>query len=215
MTDGGWSDEAQRLLDGDEAAAPEAKERGRAARFAAAVGLYAAQLPSPTEDLDARVMNAVRARAASRAWWRWFVRPQRVAIRPVWAAAAAVVLMALAGVLTRTLGPGAPPHVDVSLAPAAERSVLVRFEFYAPDAREVSLAGSFNNWSSDVTTFDRGGQTGWWTVTVALEPGEHQYLFVVDGQRWMPDPGAHAQVQDEFGQVNSLLVVGPRGVVRS
>jgi hypothetical protein len=38
---------------------------------------------------------------------------------------------------------------------------------------------------------------------------------VVDGERWVPDPAAHAQVRDEFGQSNSVLVVGPRGVVRS
>jgi hypothetical protein len=37
----------------------------------------------------------------------------------------------------------------------------------------------------------------------------------VDGRRWIPDPAAHAQVADDFGQRNSLLVVGPRGVVRS
>ena len=63
--------------------------------------------------------------------------------------------------------------------------------------------------------FVRGGEDDQWTVTVALAPGRYQYLFVVDGDEWIPDPRAHAQIEDEFGQVNSLLVVGPRGVVRS
>jgi 1,4-alpha-glucan branching enzyme len=79
----------------------------------------------------------------------------------------------------------------------------------------VALAGSFNEWSDSSIVFARSAEPGAWTVTVALPPGRYQYLFVVDGERWIPDPSAHAQVEDEFGQRNSLLVVGPRGVVRS
>jgi 1,4-alpha-glucan branching enzyme len=94
-------------------------------------------------------------------------------------------------------------------------TVLVRFELVAPDAERVALAGSFNAWNDRATPFVRNAASGMWTVTLALPPGEHQYLFVVDGNRWIPDPAAHAQVQDEFGQTNSVLVVGPRGVVRS
>jgi len=213
MNDDAWTNDAQRFLDGDGDPPADADERARAGRFAAEVAMYAADLDVPSADLDARVLAAVRARAARRAWWRWFVRPHRLVIRPALAAAAAVVLVVLSAGVARMIGPGAPPVP----APSASGSdgVLVRFEFVAPAAHRVSLAGSFNGWNDSTLTFSHGTQAGVWTVTVALPPGEYQYLFVVDGERWIPDPTAHAQVKDEFGQTNSLLVVGPRGVVRS
>ncbi|MDH4043166.1 MAG: glycogen-binding domain-containing protein, partial [Gemmatimonadota bacterium] len=98
---------------------------------------------------------------------------------------------------------------------AAPGTILVRFELRVPQAERVALAGTFNGWSDSSIVFARAGEADQWTVTVALAPGRYQYLFVVDGERWMPDPKAHAQIEDEFGQMNSLLVVGPRGVVRS
>lgn len=126
------------------------------------------------------------------------------------------MLFAAGAALAALIG---PPDREVRPAPVVASSrhqtALVRFELLAPDAKSVTLAGTFNGWSDSTTVFARGAEPGVWTVTVALAPGEYQYLFVVDGQRWIPDPAAHAQVEDEFGQRNSVLVVGPRGVVRS
>jgi len=48
-----------------------------------------------------------------------------------------------------------------------------------------------------------------------LPIGEHQYQFVVDGRTWRPDSTAHAQVDDGFGGTNSVIVVGPKGLVRT
>jgi 1,4-alpha-glucan branching enzyme len=79
----------------------------------------------------------------------------------------------------------------------------------------VSLAGSFNRWEAPGIPLRRSSVTGLWTVTVPLAVGEQQYLFLVDGNRWIPDPTAHAQVDDGFGRRNSVIVVGPRGVARS
>jgi hypothetical protein len=215
MTDDSWSQEVQRYLDGDGDPPADAIERGQAARFAAAVGLYATGLNPPSADLDERVLAAARSRAARRAWWRWFVQPRRIVVRPVLAAAAAVVLVVLSAVVARLAGPTHAPVASQPRTASATGSVLVRFEYVAPAAHQVTLAGSFNGWNDSTIAFTRGTQPGVWSVTVALPPGEYQYLFVVDGERWIPDPAAHAQVEDDFGQRNSLLVVGPRGVVRS
>jgi hypothetical protein len=215
MTDDSWTDEAQRFLDGDGEPPGDATERGQAARFAAALGLYAAQLEVPSAELDERVLGAVRSRATRRAWWRWFVMPRRIVVRPVMAVAAAVALVVLSAVVGRVVVPGLSPVTSQTSPAPADGSVLVRFEYVAPSAHRVTLAGSFNGWNDSTITFSQGAQPGVWTVTVALPPGEYQYLFVVDGDRWIPDPDAHAQVEDDFGQTNSLLVVGPRGVVRS
>jgi hypothetical protein len=212
-----WSDDAQRYLDGSGLPPDDPRERAEAARLAAALTALGDALPPLDAALDARVMALVRrrARAARTAWWRWFVEPRLVPLRPALAAAAAaglVVLTSLATLQIRGRDGGVSPPVTAA-APAG--TVLVRFELNAPEAWRVALAGSFNEWSDSSIVFTRAGSSGRWTVTVALPPGRHQYLFVVDGDRWMPDPAAHAQVEDEFGQRNSLLVVGPRGVVRS
>jgi 1,4-alpha-glucan branching enzyme len=47
---------------------------------------------------------------------------------------------------------------------------------------------------------------GVWTILVPLPPGVHDYSFIVDGERWVPDPYA-PQVDDGFGGVNSRLTV--------
>src|SRR5258706_10999904 len=74
--------------------------------------------------------------------------------------------------------------------PATPALVTVRFVLVAPEAHEVSLAGTFNRWDAHVTPLVRSGPTGVWTATLTLPAGQHQYAFVVDGARRGPDPGA-------------------------
>lgn len=214
----GWSRAAQRYLDGEGPPPADAGERARADRLRAALDAYAAALAVPGADMDRAVMAAVRAGRASgrRPAWRWLFE-SRFEVRPALALAAAVALVVLSVALTTIVRPSGGPPVRPVAGSGGEvaGTVLVRFELAAPDADRVALAGSFNAWNDSATPFLRNPASGVWTVTVALPPGEHQYLFVVDGNRWIPDPAAHAQVQDEFGQTNSVLVVGPRGVVRS
>jgi 1,4-alpha-glucan branching enzyme len=84
--------------------------------------------------------------------------------------------------------------------------VTVRFVLVAPGARQVSLAGTFNRWDPSATPLVRSGTADTWVATLALPPGEHQYAFVVDGARWVPDPAAPA-VDDGFGRRNSVLTL--------
>jgi hypothetical protein len=106
--------------------------------------------------------------------------------------------LAIAAALVLWLRPGTPPP-----SPAL---VSVRFVLVAPDARQVSLAGTFNQWDAQTTPLVRTGATGVWTATLTLPVGQHQYAFVVDGVRWVPDPGAPA-VDDGFGRRNSVLTL--------
>ena len=48
--------------------------------------------------------------------------------------------------------------------------------------------------------------TGVWTATVPLDPGAHQYRFVVDGL-WIDDPQATAHEANPFGTQNCLREV--------
>ena len=211
MNDGSHiSPDVHRLLDGEPGGSPE--DRAAADRFQTALDTYGAALRLPGRDVDLAVMTAVRrrrVRARVGMFWRWLVQPQAVQLRPAMAAAAIVAALAV-GIVFRqaTLGGNAGVASETPV-------VLVRFELAAPRAQTVSLAGSFNEWSAGEEDMARSSATGLWTITVPLPSGEHQYMFVVDGEQWVPDPNAHAQVDDGFGESNSVIVVGPRGVVRS
>jgi hypothetical protein len=206
---------AQRYLDGESSGELSAAERASADRLRMLVRDWADHLEPVDPAMDEAVMAAVRRRGAvpsERGAWRWLVSSHRVPVRPVWvaalAAAAALVLWLAPRHPAPALG-GARP-----VAAAAPDTVFVRFELVAPEARSVAVAGSFNGWRADAMPMVRGA-AGIWSVTVALPIGEHRYDFVVDQTRWVPDPTAHAQVDDGFGGRNSVIVVGPKGLVRS
>jgi hypothetical protein len=98
-----------------------------------------------------------------------------------------------------------PPVQPVSERfPALEEQEMT-FTFLAPEAREVSLVGSFNDWLPNATPLkDTGG--GKWTVRLMLRSGQYEYRFVVDG-RWLEDPGTSQRVANPYGDFNSVLLV--------
>jgi AMP-activated protein kinase-like protein len=179
---------------------PELKPEGeRALRLLEAVDRAPVALSA---QLDDRVMTAVRARAASR--WRWLVQPRelRIHVRPWTLVPALAAAAALVFVLVRPTAPSAESVATIATAP---ESVTVRLVLHAPDAQRVAVAGSFNQWNAAATPLLRSG-TGVWTATLTLPVGQHQYAFVVDGIRWVPDPSAPG-VDDGFGRRNSVLAL--------
>lgn len=76
-----------------------------------------------------------------------------------------------------------------------------------PEARSVALSGSFNEWSTSLHSLAPGRSPGVWTVVVALPPGEHLFMFVVDGAQWVSPPFAEDYVDDGFGSRNGVVVV--------
>jgi len=194
MTD--FHAQVKRLLDGEITLAdlpPELRAEGEEA-----LGLLAAVDRRPVRlsaALDARVMAAVRRRAAP-SLWRRLVQPREVRLRlrpwtlaPALAAAAALIVF---------LGRTAPQ-------PAAA-GVTVQFVLFAPQAQQVTVAGTFNQWDAAATPLARTGKPGMWAATLQLPAGQHQYTFVVDGARWVPDPSAPA-VDDGFGRRNSVMAL--------
>ncbi len=81
----------------------------------------------------------------------------------------------------------------------------VRFKYYAPSAKSVALAGSFNNWSTDSDLMVKD-ESGYWIIEKKLEHGEYQYKYVVDGN-WVADPMNNETTDDGFGGVNSVVSV--------
>jgi 1,4-alpha-glucan branching enzyme len=74
------------------------------------------------------------------------------------------------------------------------------FKLTAPDAKKVSLAGSFNDWEKVAM---EAGAKGVWRLQVALEPGEHEYRFFVDGH-WQDDPTCEEHRSNDFGTQNCI-----------
>lgn len=151
------------------------------------------------------VMRAVAREAAPSPWKRladWWLRPHTVRLSP---AAGALALAASAALLL--LWPGADPTGDAGAGPEVTAQVVTRFVFVAPAASSVHLTGDFVSWSREGIALEDPRGTGIWTADVMLPPGVYQYTFVVNGTEWVPDPRAVSQVDDGFGQINSVVIV--------
>jgi hypothetical protein len=95
----------------------------------------------------------------------------------------------------------------ISAAPTIADGSVVRFVIEAPGASTVALVGDFNAWNVGATPLEATEREGIWTVTVPLPAGRHEYAFVVDGVRWMPDPNAPRAGTADFGPANSVVTV--------
>jgi 1,4-alpha-glucan branching enzyme len=83
-----------------------------------------------------------------------------------------------------------------------------QFTFYYEDpcAKTVCVVGTFNAWALGADPLVKMG-AGEWEGTLRLPKGVHQYMYVVDGKKWVTDPRAHRTLEDGFGRINGLLVV--------
>ena len=84
-------------------------------------------------------------------------------------------------------------------------SQCVCLELARPDAQEVGIAGSFNDWHPSVTPMIRL-DNGKWAKELVLPPGSYEYRFVVDGE-WVDDPAATELIPNSFGTANAVLVI--------
>lgn len=164
----------------------------------------------PTPDLTASIMSAIAAEDARSPRHRVsdvlaaFLRPLwkpftiSVQLRPAYLGAIAVAGMLFLSA-TRVTTPG-----SVADAVPSAAKLYVQFRLDAPGAGRVDLAGSFTGWEPAYSLHETA--PGTWTAVVPVDPGVHDYLFVIDGVEWVPDPMAY-QVQDDFGGVNSRLLL--------
>lgn len=198
-------EDLSRYLDGELEleALPEAL-RQEAAAFDRLVAPLRNEPMAPSPEVRERVMARVRALASS-PWHRtleWVTTPKTVRLSPLTASLALAAALAII-VVTR------PPGPEVPTASTASARPLTRFILVAPDARSVAVTGDFVSWDpAGVPLEDRQGK-GVWVVEMELSPGLHHYVFIVNGTQWRPDPNA-SQVDDGFGQQNSVLLVPPR-----
>lgn len=149
--------------------------------------------------------------------WRaltWPFRPIRVPVPPALALAAGAALALLVFVWRGERASGGPAGAGGVVHPASleapsaasESRVYVELRFKAPGASSVAVAGDFDNWQPTIALRDPDGD-GMWTGLVPMSPGVHQYMFVVDGTKWVTDPGALRHVDDGFGHRNAVVAV--------
>jgi hypothetical protein len=86
--------------------------------------------------------------------------------------------------------------------------VQVRLVVIRPGATTVEAAGDFNGWDPARTPLQQVSSDAW-VVTIPLQPGRYEYMYVVDGQEWIADPFAVEQNDDGFGSRNAVLEVTP------
>jgi Glycogen recognition site of AMP-activated protein kinase len=157
---------------------------------------------APSASVAGRVMAQLRRPAPSSveriARWLTGRHAVTVTFRPVWSLALAAALVAVA------ILPGHGPEPMLG----AEEGIA-QFVGRFPGARSVDVVGSFTNWRPGAVRLHDVDHDGIWRASVVLPVGQHEYMFVVDGERWVADPLAERYVDDGFGRRNALLFVRP------
>jgi chromosome partitioning protein len=82
----------------------------------------------------------------------------------------------------------------------------VNFVTLYPRAKQVQIAGDFNNWQPEQTTMKNISGDGKWQLMLPLGPGKYHYRLVVDGQ-WQQDPYNEQLEINPFGEFNSVVKV--------
>ncbi len=105
-------------------------------------------------------------------------------------------------ILTLTFTGCSLPHLRTGQAGNGVRFVIQR-----PSATSIAVVGDFNRWSTERDLLSGPDGNGYWSTTLDLPPGRYEYLFLVDGTDWVPDPAA-VSADDGMGGTNSVLIVG-------
>jgi len=78
----------------------------------------------------------------------------------------------------------------------------VLFDVHLGGAREVHLAGTFNDWQPSTLPMVNTGP-GRWEKELLLAPGRYEYRVIADG-RWVEDPACDEKTPNPFGGLNSV-----------
>ena len=95
----------------------------------------------------------------------------------------------------------------VGCKPPRVESGRLQFVFHDDEAKSVSVAGDFNEWNERATPLARNESGLWSTEIVVSRAGLFGYKFVVDGKRWIEDPSNGMKTPDNYGGLNSVLVI--------
>lgn len=98
------------------------------------------------------------------------------------------------------------PRKPAPAAPAQK----VTLKYHGIGDHELGIAGDFNDWIPDAGV-ETTRHADIVTKTLRLVPGTYQYRLIVDGQ-WREDKGNPKTTVNEFGEINSVLIVENRRI---
>jgi 1,4-alpha-glucan branching enzyme len=84
----------------------------------------------------------------------------------------------------------------------------VTFGMEASAAKDIYVAGDFNDWKINDESRLARAENGWWEKRVRLPHGRYRYKFVVDGE-WTEDSKNQAREINAFGSFDSVMEIKP------
>jgi len=134
-------------------------------------------------------------------FYLWLLKPKTLEIRPLQLAPVVVCLVAFFAIIA--------VKSDDPITEGAVSLRTVRFVLndVNKNASQVSVIGSFNNWKAERSIMYYDSETEAWVLEAQLPPGDHEYLFLVNGEQLVPDPQAQLTRDDGFGNKNSIIFV--------
>lgn len=148
-----------------------------------------------------------RAKEVVRSLWL----PTTFRLRPVYGMCAALLTVVLvgwgfySGLEDRSFQ---NTNIGDSMVQAVSRQaeqVWTRFVYIDKEAESVAVAGDFSNWEPIELSKKMLNGEQVWTGLVPMQKGEHRYMFVKNGKKWVTDPLATTYQNDGFGNKNAVL----------
>ena len=96
-------------------------------------------------------------------------------------------------------------RADVELGPKQQGDLLT-FSLHLNGAKNVELAGDFNDWTPEPLSLSEK-KAGIWVTELALKPGRYRYKVLVDGECWRDDPWNHRKEPDNMGGMHSIVEI--------
>lgn len=93
---------------------------------------------------------------------------------------------------------------------ATNLMVPIVFTLENSTAKSVCVIGDFNSWDPKGYTMKYNKKNKTWTLEVLAPKGRHEYSFLIDGRKTIPDPKADFNIDDGFGNKNSVVFVGEK-----
>ena len=165
------------------------------------------QLPDhePPSTLFPSVMLAIQTRRPS--WIKrvtlWAQVPRSITFTPVrWVPAFAAFLVVIILAVAFLSDQRAPEN------PVSQQNLYpIVFNLTGAEARSVSIIWTFNQWNPKGYEMQWDNERKAWSLVVWLPEGRHEYNFLIDGNRVLPDPDSLLKQDDGFGHQNSVLIL--------
>jgi len=158
----------------------------------------------PPDGFLNRVMDKLEPKRPT-VWVRlklWLTGPRSMTFSPI--QAIPVVTCALALLALGLM------NMNYSISDEAEPQLsTVRFVLSdkSMSAHTVSVIGSFNSWKAERSVMWYNDVEKTWILEATLPPGDHEYMFLVNGDKLVADPLAPMTRDDGFGNKNSIMFV--------